>query len=469
MIIWLTLLAAFAIDYHTRSADAEIVVPTSIEKDCSVDVTVKLLTWIGSAPDGATLSFPSDGCYRIDGMLRIDGRANLRFEGNGATFRAFTAGGRTRHQWWFLGSRNITLRDMVIRGANPRAGSNESCYDPDHEFQHGVALWGVQGALLENLQIYDVYGDFVYLGTTGTPPNRDVTVRGGRFERSGRQGFGIVHADGIVLDRNYLNGVCMSVFDLEPHPETFLRGITITNNTVGEHRHLFLPNSGAVVETSNVLVANNRILGEPGMRWPNGPGSANPTVHAATAGSVNWVVRNNDFARFEGAALAFNGATNITVACNRVRWIYGTGTGVRLNASRTVTVTDNRFVGATAVVSSITTTDVELIGNSLTDAPLPTSCGRVGPSDGVVPPAPSPSPTPSPTPTPSPVPTPAPAPTPLPSPTPTPSESPVSGPDWGEKCKTRHGSDASEKEARRSGQATDKGGNPHCDGQQLGG
>lgn len=458
--IWLTFFAAVAIDHGKRGANAEIAVPTSIAKDCSVDVTGKLLSWIGSVPDGSTLSFPSDGCYRIDGMLRIDGRANLRFEGNGATFRAFTAGEKTRHHWWFVGSRNITLRDMVIRGANPRAGSNDTCFDANREFQHGVALWGVQGALLENVQIYDVYGDSVYLGNTGTQPNRNVTVRGGRFERNGRQGVGIVHAEGITIDRNYLSGVCMSVFDLEPEPQTYLRGITITNNTVGEHRHLFLPNSGYAVETSNVLVANNRILGEPGMRWPHGPGSANPTMNVATAGSVNWVVRNNDFARFEGTALRFVGATGVTVTCNRVRWIYQTGTGVYLTSVRTAAITNNRFVGASAAVSMSQTSGLEMSGNTLNNDPFPVSCGTVGPTSGAVPPAPSPTPTPTPTPTTTPTPT---------SPSPAPSPSPIAGPDWAVVCTTTHGPFASEEDAQRNASSSVERGNPHCDAQQLNG
>lgn len=458
-IIWLTLFAAFAIDYGTRSADAEMVVPSSIAKDCSVDVTGKLLSWIASVPDGSTLSFPSDGCYRIDGQLRIEGRANLRFEGNGATFRAVTLGGLTRHHWWFVGGRNIVLRDMVIRGANPKAGTGDGCFDATREFQHGVALWGVQGALLENLQIYDVYGDSVYVGNP--QPSRDITIRGGRFEGTGRQGFGIVHAEGVVIDRNYVSRVCKSVFDLEPLSGQHLRDITITNNTVGEHRHLFLPNSGAAVETSNVLVAHNRVLGQVGQRFPNGPGSSYPTVNVSTAGSTGWVVRNNDFARFEGSALKFNGATGITVACNRIRWIYGTGTGVHLSSSRTATVTNNRFVGATAAVSMTQTGGLEMSGNELVDSAFPSSCGTIGPVAGVVPPAPAP--------TLSPAPSPSPTVTNTPAPTPTSSPSPIAGPDWAVICTTSHGPFETEEDAQTNAATNVDRGNPHCQAQELGG
>lgn len=356
-----------------------LTVPSSIQSDCSADVTRKLLAWIGSVPDGSTLVFGRKACYRIDGTLRIAGRTDLRFEGNRATFRAVRRGGRTRHHWWIVGGSNITLRNMTIRGANPNAGSSNSCFDSSHEHQHGVALWGVQGALLESLRIFDVYGDSVYFGNTGTEPNRNVTVRNGYFRRNGRQGFGIVHGENITIDRNDVADICMTVFDLEPEPETHLRTVTITNNTVGEHRHLFLANSGSRVETSNVFVAYNRLLGRRGMRWPNGPGSANPTINVGTAGSRGWVIRNNDFARFEGTAFRIVGASGVTVSCNRVRWIFMTGTGVELRSVRSATIRNDRFVGGSTAVSRFNSTGVRTSGNRLDDAPLPSSCGTIGP------------------------------------------------------------------------------------------
>ena len=363
----------------TATSRPVFTVPGSIADDCSKDVTAKLLAWVGSVPDGSTLVFARKACYRIDRTLRIAGRTDLRFEGNRSTFRAVDRGGRTRHHWWIVGGRDITLRNMTIRGANPNAGSNERCFDPSREHQHGVALWGVQGALLEKLRIFDVYGDSVYLGNTGTEPNRNVTVRGGYFRRNGRQGFGIVHAENITLDRNDIAGICMTVFDLEPEPETHLRGITITNNTVGEHRHLFLANSGSEVETSNVFVAYNRVTGRHGMRWPHGPGSANPTINVGTAGSRSWVIRNNDVARFEGTAFRVVGARDVTITCNRVRWIFETGTGVELRSVRTALIRRSRFVGGSNTVSQRSSTGVRTSGNTLDDDPFPASCGTIGP------------------------------------------------------------------------------------------
>ena len=48
-----------------------IAVPTTIPRDCSRDVTAELNALVASAPDDATLQFPSQGCYQIDGTIDI--------------------------------------------------------------------------------------------------------------------------------------------------------------------------------------------------------------------------------------------------------------------------------------------------------------------------------------------------------------------------------------------------------------
>lgn len=390
-------------------AVAGYTVPSSIPGDCSRDVAADITNWIASVPNGSTLSFSSGACYRIDGTVYLRSRQGLVFEGNGAQFKAFVEAGNGRHHWYLDQGGNLTLRNMVIVGADPTPGTFETA----QEHQHGVYLYRVQGARLENLTIRNVHGDFVYVGHHNGTPSRDVLLLGGDFSGAGRQGVAVVNGERITVDGTRIEKVGNSVFDLEPGSLDLIRDITVRNTTVGDHHHLFLPSN--VVPATNVLIANNRILGEVGDRWPDGPGSSWSTVEAASGGA-NWVVRNNDFARFENTALRFNGVTGVTVACNRIRWIYGTGPGVTLNGGQTVRITDNRFVGASGVYAS-SATDLVATGNALTDTALPASCGPLGPQAAVSP-TPSPTPTATPTATPSPTASPTASPTPTPSPTP---------------------------------------------------
>ena len=65
-------------------------VPSTIAADCSVDVSSALTSWVTTVPDNSVISFPTNGCYRIDSTVELDGRNGLDFEGNGSTLTATT-------------------------------------------------------------------------------------------------------------------------------------------------------------------------------------------------------------------------------------------------------------------------------------------------------------------------------------------------------------------------------------------
>ncbi|MBK5288025.1 MAG: hypothetical protein JJE46_06110, partial [Acidimicrobiia bacterium] len=110
-----------------------VAAPTSIAADCSRDVTAELNAWIAITPDNTTLAFAPNGCYRVDGTLLVVDRTGLVFEGNHATFRAVTDGSelvnptkvRMRAMWQFGGGSHLTVRDLVVVGANPAAGRGD--------------------------------------------------------------------------------------------------------------------------------------------------------------------------------------------------------------------------------------------------------------------------------------------------------------------------------------------------------
>lgn len=245
--------------------EARYPVPGEIDATCGRDVTAELLAWIAGVPDGSTLVFESGACHRIDGELRIEDRHDLTFEGNGAELRAVAEGDRDRRHLYLFGGSNLVLRDLVIRGANPRAGTATEAYRPDRAFQHGVALHGVQGALLERMTITDVFGDFVYLGLSGTNGHagdrawcRDIEIRDSRFERNGRQGIGIVAAERVAIRDSYLGDVRRSIFDLEPNSnEGGARDILIEGNRTGRSRLLWLASKGHGSNVSNLSILDN--------------------------------------------------------------------------------------------------------------------------------------------------------------------------------------------------------------------
>jgi hypothetical protein len=167
-------------------------VPASVASDCSADVTPALSKWISSVPDNSTLTLGKSACYQVDGSLAITNRRNLLLEGNGATLKATTRGTRTRIHFGIDNSENIIVRNLIVNGANLRAGATRPAYQEELEAQHGFNLGGVRHVLLDGVQASDVYGDFVYISSSGQGPTRGqpsdhVAVVRSRFTRSGRQ------------------------------------------------------------------------------------------------------------------------------------------------------------------------------------------------------------------------------------------------------------------------------------------
>ena len=101
-------------------------VPSTIPSDCSTDVTKALTKWIESVSDGSTLEFAKNGCYRLDGSLMVTDRSGLTFDGNGATLKAVTEGNRDRVHVFFIGDKNLTVRDLTVRGVNPARGRHRA-------------------------------------------------------------------------------------------------------------------------------------------------------------------------------------------------------------------------------------------------------------------------------------------------------------------------------------------------------
>lgn len=164
-ILWsVCLMLAMLIGVAPATASSPVVAPSAIDSTGATDVTASLLAFIEGVPDGSTISFPAGARYRIEESLIIEGRRDLTFEGNGAEFFATTEADRNRRHWWIRNSDGITIRDVVVRGANPHAGTGDAAYRADREAQHGFDFGGTKNALFEGVTVTDVYGDFVYIG-----------------------------------------------------------------------------------------------------------------------------------------------------------------------------------------------------------------------------------------------------------------------------------------------------------------
>jgi hypothetical protein len=227
-------------------------VPASIVADCSADMTRQLNDWIASVPDSSTLVFGRNACYNIDGGLIVVDRHGLTFDGNGSTFRVFSEGDPNRSNWTIRAGSDITLRNMTARGAHPRAGIHHDSHVGRLEWQHGFRFQATQTGTLDNVQVYDVYGDFFEAEPDWTrvavwpgEPARNITVRNSRFERNGRMGAGLTHVDGFLMENSYMGEVSLSAIDVELDDALATgRNVRIIGNRFGRVRHGVFTNFG---------------------------------------------------------------------------------------------------------------------------------------------------------------------------------------------------------------------------------
>ncbi len=320
------------------------VVPASIASNCSVDVSAALQSWIDTTPDNATLSFAPHACYRVDGTLMFENRDRLRIEGNGATLRAFTVGNRTRAQVRIRTSRNITVQDLVVRGANPHAGATANAYVATLEAQHAFDLQGVTGVLLSHVQAYDLYGDFVYIGARRDQPSGDVTVSHSTFDRSGRQGISVTAGVNVAIADNSISGVARSLFDLEANTKsTKIRHILILRNITGAARNFWLANKGKDANIGDIRFVGNRMSQATGglvFVYSTGDAARGPFVFEG-----NQLIAN-DAVSDEGSrgAFFFTNAHDVTITDNTVSFARGM-TAIELRNSHDVVVARNHFSG----------------------------------------------------------------------------------------------------------------------------
>ncbi len=228
-----------------------------------MDVTEALTSWLDGVPDDAIAVLAEAACYRIDGTLRIDDHRGLTIKGRGATLRAFTPGDDDRrHHVVVNRGGGITIRNLTVIGANPNAGMSDEAWDPSH-IEHGFKLNGVDGALLSNVRVYDVYGDFVYVGGADNVPSSNVQILNSTFDRNGRQGIAVVFADHVLIQGNTVANVRQATIDIEPLADRWaVQDVQVIGNTLGPWRPGFTMLSAASQGwVSDVYFADNSLIG----------------------------------------------------------------------------------------------------------------------------------------------------------------------------------------------------------------
>jgi hypothetical protein len=323
------------------TAPAVATTPASIPADCSRDVTAALAAWIASVPDGWTLRFGANACYRVDRTLQVQNRHGLTLDGNGATFRAMTDGrelaptqARARSMFNFWRGSDLTVRNVIVRGANPNAGTGDLAYVAALEAQSAYVIGGVQNMVMDHVEAYDVYGDFVFVG----PATKNLVVRNSTFARNGRQGW-TINGEDITFEHNSIRGTRRATVDLEPSsPSSITRRVMIRDNTIGAGRLYFLANEGRAAPTEDISVIGNTFV-KKAMTIRVDPPSGTRSRYRIIGNVSDTPVGFNG-----GGAFAFSDVVGIEVRDNVQPMQQGRHiSGVSIRDSHNVVVSGNSF------------------------------------------------------------------------------------------------------------------------------
>ncbi len=243
-------------------------VPATVAADCSVDVSGPLAKLIAAAPDGrrghpTVIRLRRRGCYRIDQTLSLRNRNHLVFEGRGATLRWVAKGLRGRRLWRLVGGSGLEFRNLNLVGPSPAPG----LYIPELDNQHGFMVLGVAGFSLNEVTVSDVYGDFVYLGSTKGPEkdrrgSSNVVITNSHFSGAGRQGITLSWVDRVTIRGNRLENVARTMIDDEATSRAGGgRDVLVADNDLGYfgHHGYLIHGKG---KQRNVRIINNRFRGE---------------------------------------------------------------------------------------------------------------------------------------------------------------------------------------------------------------
>jgi hypothetical protein len=333
----------------------------------------QIASFLSTVPDGSTIQFQPGGCYGQQGTIFVTDRQNLVIDGNGSTFRALTQGDSGRSNWEVQAGSNITIENMTLYGANPNAGVGAGCYNAALEWQHGIDFEATQGATVNNVNIYNVYGDFIEaqydsrLGWDSSQPARNILVENSYFSGSGRMGLGLTDVIGFTMQNSYMTGVCWDAVDVElDSNQEYGLDIQILDNTFGPTNLAVFSNFGQGYNPNvgDITISGNTETGplyscESAIAIGQYPGE-----HRS-----NYTITNNQLLA-GGYGMDIEGVDNATIDNNTVTYTNegcNPPAGVFLVDSHTVSIENNTFAGFPAGVDTVDSlsTGLTVVGNGV--------------------------------------------------------------------------------------------------------
>jgi hypothetical protein len=248
------------------------VVPASIDATGSSDVSGALMAFIASVPNGSTIVFKAGGTYRVNVALKISGKTNVTFNGNGATIKAVGSGSNENYSLFYFvsyggGNSGIKVRNFSLVGSDPTPGT----FSSGQEGQHGILVDGGTNFEIDHNTFSAAFGDGVEVNSGAS----GVHIHDNTFTNTGRNGLSVIWGNHVEFDHNSLGHMGYMPFDVEPNtssqPSSF---ISIHDNATGYWSNAFFAVDGSSTGAAihDISVVNNTSTGKSLLTVVVGPG-----------------------------------------------------------------------------------------------------------------------------------------------------------------------------------------------------
>jgi uncharacterized protein YjdB len=262
------------------ASTASVIVPASIDATGTQDVSAQLQTWLNSLPDSSRIVGPAGARYRVEFGLMLEDRRGLQldaedplnpptlFQTQLEPYGPADSENRNRLVLGFRLGGGHTLRNWILRGAQPNSGAN-GLYDPDLEAQHGLLISGVNGMLVEDVRITEVAGDFIYLtnrfANNVNSLSQDITIRRVTGRKASRQGVAVVGAARVLIEDSDFQDIRRSAFDIEPNgARGSVQYLTVRRTIFGTFRNDWVAGAGSgEADIHDITFENNEVIGRP--------------------------------------------------------------------------------------------------------------------------------------------------------------------------------------------------------------
>jgi hypothetical protein len=238
--------------------------------------------FLETVPNGSRVVFPAGARCRIDRSVSLsvpeagaeegstdEFRAGMVYDLNGATlFRpAEPSCPSLRDCNGPIVALTLVWDVRLVGGSIVGGAETSPVFDPTREHDHGVAVHGASGVVLEDLTIERVAGDCVDVDRRKRTSSLRIAFVRSTCRDAGRQGISANEVEGLRVEEVRFERIEASAVDLEARRNGFIRDAMVQGNEFVEVGHAAVAGVGASPVLEDVTIRGNRQLDDHGLHF----------------------------------------------------------------------------------------------------------------------------------------------------------------------------------------------------------